>query len=335
MKLADFGLSRSVNKRGTYTMSSGIKGTKCWYSPELLKLNNQFQRSPQGRGTVKSDVFALGLVFAYLLLDGTHLYGSNEIEINANIVANTQVYIHKIDPFHYALELIKNMLKHDDKISSDKVVIQLKSIKKKLSVAEKELRHLCTNSTSLDFEKFEILTQLAIDVYGKSIGGSNELEKAFQVILDQLVEETKKLENDPNYPSNYRRKMADVWNNFIYTLSNFPQTFQDEIVQQMIHQAAEDTKDSTLALMSFDQSFRNHLELTNSNNSEDKEVIRRQGEEPKKKMWSSGSTSSDLAKGKKFLKKLQYVQHVDKEKETASEIPEQTLQDILAVKCGL
>ena len=47
-------------------------------------------------------------------------------------------------------------------------------------------------------------------------------------------------------------------------------------------------------------------------------------------MWSSGSTSSDLAKGKKFLKKLQYVQHVDKEKDTASEIPELTLQDLLA-----
>ena len=46
-----------------------------------------------GRGTVKSDVFALGLVFAYLLLDGQHLYGSNKNEINANIVANTQANI--------------------------------------------------------------------------------------------------------------------------------------------------------------------------------------------------------------------------------------------------
>ena len=97
-----------------------------------------------------------------------------------------------------------------------------------MAVKEQELRHLCAKKR-LDFEKFKSLIRFGIDV--KSIGGSNELYRAFQVILDQLVEETKKFENDPNYPSNYRRKMADIWNNFIYTLSNFPQTFQDEIVQ--------------------------------------------------------------------------------------------------------
>jgi serine/threonine protein kinase len=74
-------------------MSSGIKGTKCWYAPELLKLISQFQQSTQTRGTVKSDVFPLGLVFAYLLLDGRHLYGSDEVEVNANIAANYQVNI--------------------------------------------------------------------------------------------------------------------------------------------------------------------------------------------------------------------------------------------------
>jgi hypothetical protein len=47
-------------------------------------------------------------------------------------------------------------------------------------------------------------------------------------------------------------------------------------------------------------------------------------------MWNSASPSSDLAKGKKFLEKLQYVQHVDKEKDTASEITEQILRDLLA-----
>ena len=54
-------------------------------------------------------------------------------------------------------------------------------------------------------------------------------------------------------------------------------------------------------------------------------------EEPKKKMWSSlASPSSGLAKGKKFLEKLQYVQHVDKQKIPASEITEQILQNLLA-----
>jgi hypothetical protein len=46
-----------------------------------------------------------------------------------------------------------------------------------------------------------------------------------------------------------------------------------------------------------------------------------------KEMWNSGSTSSDLAKGKKFLKQLLYVQHVDKKKDTASEIPERSLHE--------
>jgi serine/threonine protein kinase len=92
MKLADFGLSKSVNERGSYTMKSGVKGTNTYLAPELLlklmKINETL-----GRGTVKSDVFALGLVFAYLLLKGHHLYGSNEIEIYNNIVANNQINI--------------------------------------------------------------------------------------------------------------------------------------------------------------------------------------------------------------------------------------------------
>ena len=94
MKLADFDVSRPVNERGTFTMSSGFIGTRNWYAPELLKLITQFQQSTQRRGTVKSDVFALGLVFVYLLIDGQHLYGSNEIEIMNNIVANKQVNIY-------------------------------------------------------------------------------------------------------------------------------------------------------------------------------------------------------------------------------------------------
>ena len=93
MKLADFGLSKSVNERGSYTMKSGVKGTYTYLAPELLLLKLMENEKKLGRGTVKSDVFALGLVFVYLLLDGQHLYGSNEIEITANIVANKQVNI--------------------------------------------------------------------------------------------------------------------------------------------------------------------------------------------------------------------------------------------------
>jgi serine/threonine protein kinase len=92
MKLADFGLSKSVNGRGSYTMNSGVKGTYTYLAPELLQKLMQNEEI-LGRGTIKSDVFALGLVFVFLLLKGHHLYGSNEIAIINNIVANKQVNI--------------------------------------------------------------------------------------------------------------------------------------------------------------------------------------------------------------------------------------------------
>ena len=111
MKWADFGLSRSVNERGTYAMSSGIKGTRNWYAPELLKLITEFQQSIERRGTVKSDVYALALVFAYLLLNGKHLYGSNEIEIMANIIAHKQVNINgKFRIGHNKWQMITSLL---------------------------------------------------------------------------------------------------------------------------------------------------------------------------------------------------------------------------------
>ncbi len=160
MKWADFGLSRSVNERGTYTytLTSGIRGTRNWLAPELLKLVNQFQKSEQPRGTVKSDVFALGLVFACLLLDGKHLYGLDDIQISANILDNNPVNINskfstedsrpkinfqyykhqminiaEIHRAQYALELILKMLQseHSDRPSSSDIVIQLNFIKGK------------------------------------------------------------------------------------------------------------------------------------------------------------------------------------------------------------
>jgi serine/threonine protein kinase len=94
MKWADFGLSRKVNERGTFTMSSGVKGTRNWYAPELLKLllqESQTGRKQQIRGTLKSDMFALGLVFAFLLLNGQHIYGSNEIDIINNILGGNAI----------------------------------------------------------------------------------------------------------------------------------------------------------------------------------------------------------------------------------------------------
>ena len=93
MKWTDFGLSKSVNKRGTFTMS-GVKGTEHWFAPELLKLLNdenvQNESEAKQRGTIQTDVFAEGLLFGYYLTDGLHPFGSR-FQIAPNILMNNPV----------------------------------------------------------------------------------------------------------------------------------------------------------------------------------------------------------------------------------------------------
>ncbi|XP_046457501.1 serine/threonine-protein kinase/endoribonuclease IRE2-like [Daphnia pulex] len=210
MKWADFGLSRTVNERGTFTINSGIKGTKNWYAPELLKLSSQFQSSKQPRGTVKSDVFAQGLVFAYLLLDGQHLYG-NDYEISANIMADNPVNINKIDQSHYALELFTKMLVHDHegRISSGDVATQLNIIKQKLAEKEWELRQLC-KERHVNLNKIKSLIQFGIDVNGKDEDGNNALhllctnhssERLIEAIAP-LIKSKIDVKGENNYGSN-------------------------------------------------------------------------------------------------------------------------------------
>ena len=87
MKWADFGLSKPVNNRGTFTLS-GLKGTNNWMAPELLK-----DSATRTRGNVTSDVFGEALVFGYYLSNGKHPYGTVVWEIPSNIVANNPVNI--------------------------------------------------------------------------------------------------------------------------------------------------------------------------------------------------------------------------------------------------
>ncbi len=97
MKWADFGLSKPVNERGSFSIS-GIRGTLNWLAPELLKLYYDQETSPSGsgttstnkRGTIQSDVYTEGLVFGYILLGGVHLFGSG-LKIQSNILKNKSV----------------------------------------------------------------------------------------------------------------------------------------------------------------------------------------------------------------------------------------------------
>ena len=61
MKWADFGLSKPVNERGTYTMS-GIKGSDTWMAPEMLRMVELEEGEIRQRGTIKSDIFSEGHV---------------------------------------------------------------------------------------------------------------------------------------------------------------------------------------------------------------------------------------------------------------------------------
>jgi serine/threonine protein kinase len=106
MKWADFGLSKPVNERGSCSMSGPNRGSDNWYAPELLKMTaeqdegklqkkngeEEDQITPlHQRGTIKSDVFTEGLIFAFYLLKGLHPYGSSRFKIPSNIVEDNPV----------------------------------------------------------------------------------------------------------------------------------------------------------------------------------------------------------------------------------------------------
>ena len=89
LKWADFGLCKSVNCNGSYTMS-GVKGTKKWMAPELLKLDDEDSELMMNghRGTIQSDVFSAGCLFFYFLTRGVHPFGSRS---SSDIVNNIKI----------------------------------------------------------------------------------------------------------------------------------------------------------------------------------------------------------------------------------------------------
>jgi serine/threonine-protein kinase/endoribonuclease IRE1 len=88
MKWADFGFCKRVNERGSFSMS-GVRGTYDYFAPEILKLLDDDQIATENedkkRGTVKSDVFAEGLVFGYFISGGVHPFGTSSIQIPMNV----------------------------------------------------------------------------------------------------------------------------------------------------------------------------------------------------------------------------------------------------------
>jgi serine/threonine-protein kinase/endoribonuclease IRE1 len=110
MKYCDFELSKSVNERGTCTLSE-MKGTRNWMSPEdekmMMSQENEILRGSDGeskmmgkqqkeilRGSLKRDIFSAGCLFLYFLLRGKHPFGNDEImEIAHNIKDDNPVNV--------------------------------------------------------------------------------------------------------------------------------------------------------------------------------------------------------------------------------------------------
>lgn len=83
LKWSDFGLCKQANVRGTFPLS-GIKEAQYWTAPEILCLMEEQQNfkakdTEKKHGTIKSDVFALGLVFFTFLTNGLHMFGSKNL----------------------------------------------------------------------------------------------------------------------------------------------------------------------------------------------------------------------------------------------------------------
>lgn len=93
LKISDFGLSKPISRSGNYSLTSGIKGTEHYLSPELLTLlSNNFINIPiiDKKTSVSSDIFALGVVFFSFLTKGKHPFDGSKGNafIPTNILEN-------------------------------------------------------------------------------------------------------------------------------------------------------------------------------------------------------------------------------------------------------
>ena len=98
MKWSGFGVSKPTEPDGSFEYS-GLRGTMQWMPPEVIKLGSVKFGSSETRdnppkGTIKSDIFAFGLVCFYYLTRGKHPFGGlRSLETTNNIVNGKLVNI--------------------------------------------------------------------------------------------------------------------------------------------------------------------------------------------------------------------------------------------------
>ncbi|KAI9561021.1 hypothetical protein GHT06_011977 [Daphnia sinensis] len=117
LKISDFGFSRTVTTTsGSFSMSSGPRGTRVYYSPEFLSTEEKTrQEQEQIRVNVSVDVFSLGCLFFNYLTKGGHPFAEggspNETLTPANIQNGKKILNGEkgLPENHYAYAMIDGM----------------------------------------------------------------------------------------------------------------------------------------------------------------------------------------------------------------------------------
>lgn len=112
IKWSGFELSRFVNDNGTFTVhkhNSPVGITRSWIAPEKFKCIVSLMEESKDQYELngfKSDIFSEGCIFAYLLLEGQHPFGSSK-EILSNIPDNNPINLKGIIHFLFFVLLSK------------------------------------------------------------------------------------------------------------------------------------------------------------------------------------------------------------------------------------
>ena len=88
---------------------TNVTGKYNYLAPEILKLIDEGSfddNDEKKRGTVKSDVFAEGLVFGYFVNDGVHPFGVSDYQIAVNVRTKRPINL----PSKFILETSNNIL---------------------------------------------------------------------------------------------------------------------------------------------------------------------------------------------------------------------------------
>ncbi|XP_044167579.1 uncharacterized protein LOC114962688 [Acropora millepora] len=150
LKISDFGLSKNLGAVTSSSSGHSSVGSRCWMAPELL-------RSGRAEHTFRSDIFAVGLIFHYLLAHGSHPFkgiddGSFGV-VEKNILSDSKFICEDLseEAKELILELIaakegdrpsaSDALRHPYFWSDDKKVHFLKAVANQTEIATYNSRY--------------------------------------------------------------------------------------------------------------------------------------------------------------------------------------------------